>query len=461
MEALPAWRDPAFQPAALPLAQVQAAALKREYAFTSHLTLFENCAEQYRFFRELGFAPVRTSPILFGTLVHQTIEDIHKTVLRGEAAALSEERIAAWFDTNYAYLTRRERVYLAPVVRRIALEHVLRYFRRARGEWAHLRETEVDVSLVKDAYILTGKVDLIVGADGAVELVDFKSEKNLDINDPADREKLAHYRRQLEVYAHIVGERTGQRVARTHLYYTSEEAGNPLITFPADPQAIERTIAAFIALTSAGLAVALRELFVDFTGWLFIIWRHPFGVGDRIQIGTWAGDVVDIRWFQFTILEITNWVDADQSTGRVVHIPNGMVFREPLANYTRGFAYVWNEIPVRLTFDSDWRKAKAILLQIAEPHSREAAAEAERHLREEVREYLIFYNNFAPAVYTRGREFGILLTLRYLCRPRQRRGTEHTIWEEILTAFAAEPDIHFAYPTWRVEMGDVKRDVPQ
>ena len=250
MEALPAWRDPAFRPAALPLAQVQAAALKREYAFTSHLTLFENCAEQYRFFRELGFAPVRTSPILFGTLVHQTIEDIHKTVLRGEAAALSEERIAAWFDTNYAYLTRRERVYLAPVVRRIALEHVLRYFRRARGEWAHLRETEVDVSLVKEAYILTGKVDLIVGADGAVELVDFKSEKKLDINDPADREKLAHYRRQLEVYAHIVGERTGQTVARTHLYYTSEEAGNPLITFPADPQAIDRTIAAFDAVVA-------------------------------------------------------------------------------------------------------------------------------------------------------------------------------------------------------------------
>ncbi len=221
-----------------------------------------------------------------------------------------------------------------------------------------------------------------------------------------------------------------------------------------------QSLATFIALASAGLAVALRELFVDFTGWLFIIWRHPFGVGDRIQIGTWAGDVVDIRWFQFTILEITNWVDADQSTGRVVHIPNGMVFREPLANYTRGFAYVWNEIPVRLTFDSDWRKAKAILLQIAEPHSHEAAAEAERHLREEVREYLIFYNNFAPAVYTRGREFGILLTLRYLCRPRQRRGTEHTIWEEILTAFAAEPDIHFAYPTWRVEMGDVQRDLP-
>ncbi len=248
--ALPPWRNLAFRPADLPLAQVKDVTLKREYSFTSHITLFDNCAEQYRFFRELGFAPVRTSPILFGTLVHQTIEDIHKAVLRGEAATLSEERIATWFDTNYAYLTKRERVYLAPVVRRIALEQVLRYYQRARGDWSHIRETEVDVSLVKDAYILTGKVDLMVGADGAVELVDFKSEKKLDINDPADREKLGHYRRQLEVYAHIVAERTGQAVARTHLYYTSEESGSPLITFPADPQAIECTIADFDAVVA-------------------------------------------------------------------------------------------------------------------------------------------------------------------------------------------------------------------
>ncbi len=210
------------------------------------------------------------------------------------------------------------------------------------------------------------------------------------------------------------------------------------------------SLTTFLAVISAGLAVALRDLLVDLSGWLFIVWRHPFGVGDRIEIGAWAGDVVDIRWFQFTILEIQNWVDADQSTGRVVHVPNGMVFREPLANFTRGFAYIWNEIPVRLTFESNWRKAQAILQAIGERHSAAVSAEAEQHLREEVQDYLIFYRKFTPAVYTRGREFGVLLTLRYLCRPRERRGTEHLIWEEILTAFAAEPDIQFAYPTWRV-----------
>ncbi|QFZ91275.2 ATP-dependent DNA helicase [Synechococcus elongatus PCC 11802] len=242
---LPYWRDPSFKPVAIPLEQVKDVNLKREYSFTSHLTLFENCAEQYRFFKELEFAPSETNSILFGTVVHQTIEDIHKTVLRGEEHKLSEEQVIRWFDSNYAYLTKRERAYLAPNVKRAALEQVIRYYRRNQGNWTHIQEAEVDVSLVKDEYILSGNIDLIQGEDNTVEIVDFKSEKKLDVNNPKDRKKLDRYRRQLEVYAHIVEERTGHTVSKMHLYYTSEESGNPYVTLPKDTRSIERTIATF------------------------------------------------------------------------------------------------------------------------------------------------------------------------------------------------------------------------
>lgn len=242
---LPAWRDPTVRLGAVPLVSIKSINLKREYSFTSHVTLFENCAEQYRFFRELAFAPQRKNPILFGTLVHQTIEDIHKTVLRGEQHKLSPEQVEAWFDTNYAFLTRRERVYLEPRVRERALEHVQRYFKRYAGDWSHIQHAEVDVSLVKDEYILAGTVDLIVGENNTVEVVDFKSERKLDVNDPKDLEKLNQYRRQLEVYAHIIEQRTGQDVSRTHLYYTGEESGSPYISFRKDERSIEQTIATF------------------------------------------------------------------------------------------------------------------------------------------------------------------------------------------------------------------------
>lgn len=239
------WQHPSFKPAELPLATIKEINVKKEYSFTSHLTVYENCAEQYRFYREFEFMPIRTSPILFGTVVHQTIEDIHKAVLRGEESFLSSEQVEIWFDTNYAYLTKSERVYLDQYRRDLALEHVLRYYRRHDGDWSHIREAEVDVSLVKDDYILSGKVDLIAGKGNTVELVDFKSEKKLDVNNPEDREKLDRYRRQLEVYAHIVENRTGQQISKTHLYYTSEETGNPYITFDKDSRSINNTIRTF------------------------------------------------------------------------------------------------------------------------------------------------------------------------------------------------------------------------
>jgi small-conductance mechanosensitive channel len=95
----------------------------------------------------------------------------------------------------------------------------------------------------------------------------------------------------------------------------------------------------------------------NLAGWVFIVWRHPFRVGDRVQIGEHAGDVVDLRIFQFSLMEIRNWVEADQSTGKIIHIPNGIIFTSPLANYTHGFNYLWNEIPITITFESDWEKA--------------------------------------------------------------------------------------------------------
>ena len=239
------WSDPQVDFAAVPLDAVKDVNLKREYSFTSHLTLYENCAEQYRFFKDLEFSPVHTAAPLFGTLVHQTIEDIHKTVLRGEQATVTESKINGWLDLNYAYLTKKERTYLGDGGKRAALEHVLRYFRRTNGDWSRIQQAEVEVSLVKANYILRGNVDLIRGDDNTVEVVDFKSEKKPDVNNPRDRDKIDRYRRQLEVYAHIIEERYGLQVSKTHLYYTGVESGNPYITWDKDERKLAKTIATF------------------------------------------------------------------------------------------------------------------------------------------------------------------------------------------------------------------------
>ncbi|MGB2965173.1 MAG: 3'-5' exonuclease, partial [Anaerolineales bacterium] len=127
-DGLPPCRDPKFKPANIPLDEIKDVNLKREYSFTSDLSVYENCAEQYRFIRELEFAPNRQSPILFGTLVHQTIEDIHKAVLRDETDLLSRDQVDTWFDLNYSTLTKRERAYLDSYRKNLAREQVQRYY---------------------------------------------------------------------------------------------------------------------------------------------------------------------------------------------------------------------------------------------------------------------------------------------------------------------------------------------
>lgn len=227
----------------LQVEEVKEVNIKKEYSFTSHITLYENCAQQYRFFKELAFAPVRKNAMLFGSVVHQTIEDVHKAALTGQEELIHKDQIGHWFEMNYANLAKKERVYLTPIAKDIALNHVLRYVRREGKDWSRLKEAEVDISLVKEEYILKGSVDLIRGENDTVEIIDFKSEKKPDLY--SERHKLEHYKRQLEVYAHLVEERTGHKVSQMHLYYTGEESGSPYVTFPRKQGAIEQTIKTF------------------------------------------------------------------------------------------------------------------------------------------------------------------------------------------------------------------------
>jgi small-conductance mechanosensitive channel len=208
-------------------------------------------------------------------------------------------------------------------------------------------------------------------------------------------------------------------------------------------------IATFAGILGAGLAVALHDTIANVAGFLFIMLRRPFEVGDRIEIEGVAGDVIDIRVFQFSLLEIGNWVDADQSTGRILQVPNGKVLRAVTASFNKGFDYIWHEIPVLITFESDWKKAKGILETIVDDDSFVVAEEVERQVRRAASRYLIYSGKVTPIVYTTVRDSGVLLTVRYMTKPKTRRGTEQQLWEQILERFAENDDIELAYPTIR------------
>jgi small-conductance mechanosensitive channel len=209
-------------------------------------------------------------------------------------------------------------------------------------------------------------------------------------------------------------------------------------------------LATFFGLLVAGLIVALQEPVVNLAGWLFILARHPIALGDRIEIDGIRGDVIDIGPLFFSIMEIGQWVDADQSTGRIIHIPNKLVFSNPIANYTQQFPYIWDEMPVIITFESNWEKAKGILEQLIDEMAPTFTEREERYLRELATRYYIRLDKLTPIVYTSVSDSGVMLTIRYLTQVQRRRNMEREIWEAVLHAFAREDDIDFAYNTQRV-----------
>jgi len=212
--------------------------------------------------------------------------------------------------------------------------------------------------------------------------------------------------------------------------------------------------ATFLGLLSAGVAIALSDVLKNLAGWVYILARRPFRVGDRIEIGEHAGDVIDVRVFRCSVLEIGNWVHADQSTGRIIHVPNGMVFTSPVANFTEGFSFIWHEIPFLITFESDWKKAEVAFGSILSEVAPGITGKAAERIKATAREYRIKYTHLTPTVYVSVEDSGVLLTGRVLVAARQRRAVDQDVWKKLLEAIAAEPSIELAYPTTRTVLQD-------
>ena len=214
-------------------------------------------------------------------------------------------------------------------------------------------------------------------------------------------------------------------------------------------------ITTYLGLVSAGLAISLADPIKDLVGWLFIVLRRPFRIGDRVEVDGNIGDIVDIRVFRFSMLEIGNWVDADQSTGRLVHIPNLVVWSKPIANYSEGFAFIWHEVPVLVTFESDWEQAEEIVKAALDEHAEHhEPGRARAELRESMSAYRIRYTHTTPATYITVKDSGVLVTGRILVEVRKRRQVEGAIWRSILRALAEEPTVELAYPTIRAYLRD-------
>ena len=193
----------------------------------------------------------------------------------------------------------------------------------------------------------------------------------------------------------------------------------------------------FISVISAAFTIALRDLIFNFFCGIYIKINKPFELEDRIEIDRYKGDVVNIKAMNFEILEVDNNTLSCQSTGVIIHVPNGVIFHYPLRNYNKAFKYVWDEITINVPLDCDLVKAKSTIYKIVNSNEilKKVPAKLKKQINNVTNNYRIYYNHYEPIIYTKVEDDHISLQLRYLVHPKKARFVESTIWNNILIAY--------------------------
>jgi small-conductance mechanosensitive channel len=219
-------------------------------------------------------------------------------------------------------------------------------------------------------------------------------------------------------------------------------------------------LATVAGLFTAGVAFALQRVITAFAAYLVILRGSTFSVGDRIVMGGVRGDVIALDPFQTTIMEMGEgpgeqsdppslWVHGRQFTGRIVTVNNGVIFEQPLYNYTRDFPYIWDEIMIPIPYDGDDKRAEQILLEAAHRHAVSAESIAQdRKIRLEER-FGLAMPEIAPRTYYALTDNWIAISLRFLVHTHSARRVKDQMQRDILAAFR-EAGIGIASGTYAI-----------
>lgn len=210
----------------------------------------------------------------------------------------------------------------------------------------------------------------------------------------------------------------------------------------------------FFGIIGAGIAIALQDLFKNFGGSLTILLTGTYSVGDRIEIDGRYGDVMDIGIMNTTMMEIRGWVAGDQATGRLIIIPNGKILTESVQNFTRDHSFLWDEIQIPVTNDSDWKRAVTILTSIVEAETSGISQIAEKEIERIGEKFFLPKKDISPAVYITQTDNWILLSVRFVTYARERRAVRSRLNRLIIEAFEEEQNIEIASESMTVQLTD-------
>ncbi|MDX1365808.1 MAG: mechanosensitive ion channel [Arenibacter latericius] len=192
-----------------------------------------------------------------------------------------------------------------------------------------------------------------------------------------------------------------------------------------------------IGLFTAGITFTLQELILSIAGSFYIFFVRVYKPGDRIEINGIKGDVIDIDSIYTTLMEMGEWVSSDNYSGRIIKISNAFVFKGPIKNYSMDFPFIWDELDILITFDSDVELAKKIMLDTATSLLSEYTASSMAKWEEMVAHYYIENATLEPTLALRITDNWIALNLRYITDYKLRRVTKNKLFYHISQAVSA------------------------
>ncbi len=255
-------------------------------------------------------------------------------------------------------------------------------------------------------------------------------------------------RRAIDAHIEDVNQRHQLRKVVTYVFWIALTV--TAVTLFAERLALA-DIGTVLGLLAAAITIALADVVRSLAGWIYVSSRRGVEIGSRVEVEGIKGDVIDIGLLKTTMLEVGEpLVHALQSTGRIVTVPNSLFLSGKVIASASVNPLVWQEIQILVTFESDWKRAREIISEIAQEQYEKIVPELRAGFEKLERRFAYRLGSTAPIVYTEIAESGVLLTLRYLTLVRRRRSSVNQISERILDEFAQEPAVDFAYPTYRI-----------
>ncbi|MFA6195422.1 MAG: mechanosensitive ion channel domain-containing protein [Sulfurimonas sp.] len=223
-----------------------------------------------------------------------------------------------------------------------------------------------------------------------------------------------------------------------------------------------------LGFASAGIAIAMKDLFMSILGWLVMVIGGSIHVGDRIRVDMdgimYVGDVMDISLLRMTLLEdvtLTS-VKTNRRAGRIIFVPNNYVFTKLIANYTHSsLKTVWDGVSITITFESNHKKAMHLCKEIAKKYSKGYTDITRKQLNKLRNQYSLKNTNVEPRVFSLIESNGLFIDVWYLTNAYATLTLRSVISTEIIDAFNKEEDITIAYPTQKINIQSAKiRSMP-